>query len=71
MRSTAYFNGCPYIFLLYYYMTIYVCVPHFYDLSALVGCSSSVSIRRITYKLLHVGPFHYTDVAVSEKVERS
>ena len=27
------FNGCPYIFLIYYYITIsYVCVPHLYDL---------------------------------------
>ena len=24
---------------------IYVCVQHFYDISALVGCRSSVSIR--------------------------
>ena len=49
-RSTAYFNGCPYIFLIYYYNTIYVCVPHFYDISALVGCWSSVYIRKIIYK---------------------
>ena len=28
-RRTAYFNGCPYIFLIYYYITIYVCVPYF------------------------------------------
>ena len=49
-RSTAYFNGCPYIFLIYYYITIYVCVTHFYDLSALVGCWSSNSIRRIIFK---------------------
>ena len=59
------------IFLIYFYITIYVCVPHFYDLSALVGCWSSVSIRRITYKFLNVGPFDYTAVAVSWKVERS
>ena len=26
---------------------MYICVIHFYDLSALVGCWSSVSIRRI------------------------
>ena len=72
-RSTAYFNWCPYIFLIYmyYYITIYVCVPHFYDLSALVGCWSSVSIRRIIYKFLNVCPFDYTAVAVSGKVERS
>ena len=44
---------------LYFYITIYVCVPHFYDLSALVGCWSSVSIRRIIYKCLNVCPFDY------------
>ena len=34
----------------FWYITIYyVCVPHFNDLSALVGCWSSVSIRRIIY----------------------
>ena len=51
-----------YIFdiLLYYY----IC---FYDLSALVGCWSSVSIRRIIYKFLNVCPFDYT----AGKVERS
>ena len=52
-------------------ITIYVCVPHFYDLFALVGCWSSDSIRRIIYELLNVCPFHYTAVAVSGKVERS
>ena len=26
------------IFLIYFYIIIYVCVPHFYYLSALVGC---------------------------------
>ena len=59
------------IFLIYFYITIHVCVPHFYDLSALVGCWSSVSIRRIIYKFLNVCPFDYTAVAVSGKVERS
>ena len=59
------------IFLIYFYITIYVCVSHFYDLSALVGCWSSVSIRRIIYKFLSVCPFDYTAVAVSGKVERS
>ena len=59
------------IFLIYFYITIYVCVPHFYDLSALVGCWSSVYIRRIIYKFLNVCPFDYTAVAVSGKVERS
>ena len=42
----------------------YICVPHFYDLSALVGCWSSVSIR-IIYKFLNGCPFDYTAVAVS------
>ena len=59
------------IFLIYFYITIYVHVPYFYDLSALVGCWSSVSIRRIIYKFLNVCPFDYTAVAVSGKVERS
>ena len=59
------------IFLIYFYITIYVSVPHFYDLSVLVGCWSSVSIRRIIYKFLNVCPFDYTAVAVSGKVERS
>ena len=59
------------IVLIYFYITIYVCVPHFYDLSVLVGCWSSVSIRRIIYKFLNVCPFDYTAVAVSGKVERS
>ena len=50
------------IFLIYFYVTIYVCVPHFYDLSVLVGCWSSVSIRRIIYTCLNVCPFDYTAV---------
>ena len=54
-----------------HYITIYVYVPHFYDLSALVGCWSSVSIRRIIYKFLNVCPFDYTAVAVGGKLERS
>ena len=49
-RSTAYFTWCPCIFLVYYYITIYVGVLHFYDLFALVSCLSSVSIRSIIYK---------------------
>ena len=62
----------PFFFCsVYLYITIYVYVPHFYDLSALVGCWSSVSIRRIIYKFLNVCPFDYTAVAVSGKVERS
>ena len=67
-RSTAYFNGRHYIFLIYFYITIHVCVLHFYDLSTLVGCWSSVYIRRIIYKFLNVCPFDYTAVAVSERV---
>ena len=71
-RSTACFNGCPYsIFLVYYYIAIYVFVPHFFYLSALVGCWSSVSKRRIIYTFLNVCPFDYTAVAVSGKVEPS
>ena len=70
-RSTAFFNGCPYIFLIFYDITIYVCVSHFYDLSTLVGCWSSVSIRRIINRFLNVFPFDYTVVAISGKVERS
>ena len=41
------------------------------DLSALVGCRSSVSIRRIICNFLNVCPFDYTAVAVSGKVECS
>ena len=40
----------------------------FYDLSTLVGCWSSASIRRITNYFLRVCPFHCTTVAVSGKV---
>ena len=53
-------------------------IPHllslfftYLDLSAMVGCWSSVSMRRIIYKFLNVCPFDYTAVAVSGKVERS
>ena len=55
-----------YIILLY--MFVYHSAQQFYDLSALVGCWSSVSIRRIIYKFLNVCPFDFTDVAVSGKV---
>ena len=37
--------------LIYYYITIRLCTT-FYDLSALVGCWSSVFIRRIIYNFL-------------------
>ena len=54
----------------YHFMLLntYVCVLHFYDLSAFVGCWSLVSIRGIIYKFLIVCPFDYTAVAVSRKV---
>ena len=32
--------------LIQFYFTKYICVSHFYDLSAFVGCCSSVSIKR-------------------------
>ena len=60
-----------FFFPLVYYTSIYVCVPHFYNLSALVGCWSSVFIKRVIYKCLSVYPFNYTAVAVSGKVKRS
>ena len=65
---------CPYIFLIYYYITIYVCVPHFYDLSAMVGCWPSVSkslYKKDYLQIFHACPFDYTAVAVSGKVDRS
>ena len=65
------FIDVPIYFWIYYYITIYVCVPHFYDLSALIGCWSSDSIRRIIYKFLNMCSFDYTAVVVSGKVERS
>ena len=59
------------IYFWYAIILLYVCVPHFYDLSALVGCWSSVSIRRIIYIFLNVCPFDYKAVAISGEVERS
>ena len=59
------------IFLIYFCVAVCVCVSRFCGLSALVGCWSSVSIRRIIYKYLNVCPFDCTAVAVSGKVERS
>ena len=55
------------------YITIYVsvCVPHFNGLSAMVGCWSSISIRRIIYKLLNMRLFDNTAVVLSGKVKRS
>ena len=55
-------------FLIYYYITIHVGVPHFYDLSTLVGCWTPVSIRRIIYNFYGVCPFDYAAFAVSGKV---
>ena len=57
--------------LIHHNVTMYICVIHFYDLSALVGCWSSVSIRRIIYEFSNVCPFYYTAVAVSGKVVRA
>ena len=54
------------IFLIYFYITIYVWVPHFYDLSLYKDYR-----RNIIYKFLNVRPFDYVAVAVSGKVERS
>ena len=51
-----------------YNITIHVCVPHFYDLSTLAGCWSSVYTRRIIYKFLNVCPYDYTAFAASVKV---
>ena len=39
----------------------------FYDLSALVGCWSLVSIRRIIYKVLNRCPFNCTAFLVNRK----
>ena len=41
---------------------------NFYGLSALVGCWSSVSIRRFIHTFLNVCPFDYTAFAISGKV---
>ena len=56
------------IILTYLYITIHVCVLHFDDLSTLVGCWSSVYLRRIIYKFLNVCPFDNMAFAVSGKV---
>ena len=39
----------------------------FYDLSTLVGFGSSVSVRRLIYKILNVCPFDYTAFVVIVK----
>ena len=61
------------IYFWYTIILLYLFVYHIncYDLSALVSCWSSVSIRRIIYTFLNVCPFDNTAVAVSVKVERS
>ena len=47
----------------------YICFGiTFYDLSALVECWSSFSIRRIIYNFVNVCPFDYMAVVVSGKV---
>ena len=61
----------PIYFLIYYNITMYIYVTHFYDLSALVGFWSLVSIRRIIYKFSNVCPFDYTAVAIIGKVVRT
>ena len=49
---------------MYIYIHVHVCVPYFYDFSTLVGCRSSISIRRIIYNFLNVRPFDYTAFVV-------
>ena len=50
------------------FLTIDVCLRVFYELSALVGCWSSVSIRKIIYNFINVFPFDYTAFSLSWKV---
>ena len=55
---------------MYFYITIYVCLPHFYDLSAF-GWLLVLSLYKEVYlQILNVCPFDCTAVAVSGKVER-
>ena len=58
------------IYFWYKMILLYMFVYHIFITSAFVGCWSSVSIRRIIYKFLHVCPFDYTVVAVSGEVDR-
>ena len=60
-------GGCHYIFLIYCFLSPYMC-NNFYGLSTSVGCWSSAFTRRIIYKFLNVCPFDYTAFAVSGKV---
>ena len=64
-------HWCPFIFLIYHYINLYVCVPHLYDISYWLDVGPSVSIRRIIYKYLNTSPFDYTTGTLSGKVERS
>ena len=53
---------------------MYVCVPHFYDHSALVGCWSSGPYKDYYLQIhlyLNVYPFDYTYAAVNGKVKRT
>ena len=63
--------GCPYIFLIYYYITIYVCVPHFYKIflwPLRFGWLLVLSLYKEDYLQFfqNVCPFDCTAVAVSE-----
>ena len=60
-------GGCHYIFLIYCFLSPYMC-NNFYGLSTSVGCWSSAFTWRIIYKFLNVCPFDYTAFAVSGKV---
>ena len=69
-----YFKNCtvygyPYIFLIYYFITLCLCTTF---LSPLLFCWLLVlsPIRGIIYKFLDVCPFVYTAAVVSGKVER-
>ena len=65
-RSRAYFNWCPFIFLIYYYITIYVCVSHFHDLSAFGWLLVPILFKEdYLHIFFNVCPFDYTAVAVS------
>ena len=52
--SISYSGGCLYIFLKYCFYHLSCLCNHFYGLSTLVGCWSSVFIRSIIYKVLNV-----------------
>ena len=50
------------------YMLLRCLCNDFDILYALVGCLSSVFIRKVIYKYFNVCAFHYTAFTVSEKV---